>query len=145
MTEQEAKYEARELIGKLVESGSVEMDADDCTVITSNYAVDLIATALLTAHRVPDGCVRMPDGREVKVSGDINSMLTADGVLIVDPSEVWWWDGNTLVHGAAGMDHAICFHDPHDPSIEFIPNCGISGLFASKETAESARREGGGE
>lgn len=32
-----------------------------------NRIVDEVKAALLSAHRVPDGCVRLPDGREVKV------------------------------------------------------------------------------
>jgi len=96
---------------------------------------------LINALTIPAGHVRLPSGEDVRVP------MTADGKLVVEPHEVWWWDGNVLLGGAAHMDTVLVFIDPNDQSMAFSPNGGVAECYSTREAAraaaESARAGGG--
>jgi hypothetical protein len=67
--------------------------------------------------------------------------VTADGVIVVEPSEVWWWDGNVLLGGGGGMKMELAFADPNEDDRFFSPNAGIGACYSTREAAEAARKE----
>ena len=87
-------------------------------------ALDAIRDALLSAHRVPEGCVRLPDGREVKVLGELP--MTADGCVIAHNNIPVWHIDKT--------GQAMCLSYRHINE--------ALAWYSTRAAAEAARREG---
>lgn len=87
---------------------------------------EIFARALAARSAVPDGHVRLPDGREVKVLGDI--ILTADGMLPGNNAVLWLKPRGDFPQDGARRRVNSCEH--------------FQLLYSTKEAAESAARGG---
>lgn len=101
MTEQTPEQIAEKISDDLVERYGMDLGR-----LTRAIAAAL--TAERERARPPQGCVRLPDGRDVKVLGTLP--LTKDGCVVGNHAELWIWDcepiklradniGATDVHG----------------------------------------------
>jgi len=88
--------------------------------------------------KAPPGHIITYQGEVVKVIGDLP--MTADRVVVCKPSEVWWWDGNFLLGGGAGIKMELAFADPNDDDRFFRPNAGISACYSTRDAAEAAKK-----
>ena len=92
------------------------------------------AKSALAAERAKFAAFADKNGEPRKVP------LTADGKLIVEPSEVWWWDGDVLRGGGAAMTFEIAFAtDVVD--VFTSPNAGIGAVYSTKQAAEAAKEK----
>lgn len=83
MTEAEAKVKAEALYDELDRG---EFDENVPVAELRAWAVGKMAAALL-ARAVPEGCVRLPDGRDVRVLGTLP--MTKDGCVMGDWASVY--------------------------------------------------------
>jgi len=74
--------------------------------------------------------------------GKLEGQKTADGVAVgLEPIRIYWPCGGKVYEGAAGLEMQVICVDAADPSVELEPHCGIAGVYATREAAESVAKE----
>lgn len=115
---------------------------------TDTKLIRSIARALAAARAVPDGHVRLSDGREPKVLGALP--MTADGCVFTEWSEVWHPEyplpSPVKVHwGMAKLGARFYFKSNKNPMVNEWKDVDPSLCYSTREAAEAAAAARGGE